>query len=175
MKKTPNKKGYKYEKKLKEIQECFSSTGPIFIGQLMSLSGAEYNMLRKYAIEHKIKLIHINANQVKNVFSNVNEIILNNTMVLIKAPTMEVFNKVIEYVKNYEAQILPLEMLINEEESYRVVREQQYLEYKKEMEKVGTTKEAGLVGLTKMLQVNTGMRAVKLIKILNDYNKPNKG
>ncbi|KAM9967926.1 hypothetical protein ACTFIW_000847 [Dictyostelium discoideum] len=81
-----------------------------------SISGADYNNLRQYIIEHNLQLIHLNANKIKKVFINVKTIILNNNMLIIKAPTIEKFNETLEYLKKYEAQLLPLEILITEEE-----------------------------------------------------------
>ncbi|NP_050088.1 ORF189 (mitochondrion) [Dictyostelium discoideum] len=177
-----------YKKQQQEITKCFQQEGPIFIGQLLALNGSDYNKFRKYAIEHNVQIIHVNANQVKTIFGSVKPLEVNNTMIIVKAPTLAVFNEVLEYIHQYKEQILPLQILVNDEGqsktnstslkrdgSYRVIREANYLEYKKAMKVQGTTKEEALKTFTKMLQITILLQNIKLLKLLNDYNKSNNG
>ncbi|KAM9977930.1 hypothetical protein ACTFIY_002716 [Dictyostelium cf. discoideum] len=182
---------YNYKKQQQEIITCFQKEGPIFIGQLLALNGSDYNKLRKYAIEHNVQIIHINANQVKTIFGSVKPLEVNNTMIIVKAPTLAIFNEVLEYLHQYKEQILPLQVLVNDEGKskanltslkkenvhgyYRVIREANYLEYKKLMKVQGTTKEEALKTFTKMLQITSLLQNIKLLKLLNDYNKSNNG
>ncbi|KAN0039445.1 hypothetical protein ACTFIV_003221 [Dictyostelium citrinum] len=185
--------------KTNEILNCFTTEGPIFIGQLLSINGSEYNNLRQYAIEHNVQFVHVNSNQVKMLFGNIQPLVINNTMLIVKAATIEEFNKAIDFLKQYAAQILPLNILLPDSEPiktnekgihlkeidkkkiyYRFLREEQYVEIIKqikvqEKEKKEFIKEDALKAFTKMLQTNIVLKNVKLLKILNDYSKSNQG
>ncbi|KAN0016436.1 hypothetical protein ACTFIU_006403 [Dictyostelium citrinum] len=127
---------YKYQKKTNEILNCFTTEGPIFIGQLLSINGSEYNNLRQYAIEHNVRFVHVNSNQVKMLFGNIQPLVINNTMLIVKAATIEEFNKAIDFLKQYAAQILPLNILLPESEPITENEKVIQLKDKKNIQKI---------------------------------------
>ncbi|KAN0031111.1 hypothetical protein ACTA71_012607 [Dictyostelium dimigraforme] len=176
---TIDKKYLRIKVKTNEILNCFTTEGPIFIGQLLSINGSEYNNLRQYAIEHNGRFVqNVNSNQVKMLFGNIQPLVINNTMLIVKAATIEEFNKAIDFLKQYAAQILPLNILLPESEPitenekviqlkdkkniqkiyYRFLRDEQYVEVVKQMkqiqvqekEKKEFIKEDALKAFTKM-------------------------
>ncbi|KAN0031107.1 hypothetical protein ACTA71_011360, partial [Dictyostelium dimigraforme] len=143
--------------KVEQITNCFKEGLPICMAQSLGLNGSRYNILRTYALETGIRLIHINGKQVKGIFRKLNPaLIINNNMIIMEAPTVESLNNIIDYLAENYSELLMLSVLLpetHEKRAYKHLQMSEFVKYKKEMQMQGIkTQKDALITFTKSLQ-----------------------